>query len=172
MRLRIVATGPVYVCLKAGDRTLVNGQTLQAGQRTPTFRSRRFRLTLGNNAVRLRINGQHAQRARRRREPIGLQITPRRRPPAAVGGQAPRLQSVSVRAGIVVTGTEVLTGRVLDRNGPWLSERLLELGADPTAIVVVGDRPEDILRALRFLAARGLRADRARAAASGRPPTT
>jgi len=62
---------------------------------------------------------------------------------------------VSVRAGIVVTGTEVLTGRVVDRNGPWLSEQLLGLGADPIAIAVVGDRPEDILRALRFLASEG-----------------
>ncbi len=62
---------------------------------------------------------------------------------------------MSVRAGIVVTGTEVLTGRVLDRNGPWLSEQLLELGADPIATAVVGDRPADILRALRFLAAEG-----------------
>jgi nicotinamide-nucleotide amidase len=60
---------------------------------------------------------------------------------------------MSVRAGIVVTGTEVLTGRVSDRNGPWLSERLLELGADVVGIAVVGDRPGDILRALRFLAA-------------------
>jgi nicotinamide-nucleotide amidase len=62
---------------------------------------------------------------------------------------------MSVRAGIVVTGTEVLTGRVADRNGPWLSERLLDLGADVVAIAVVGDRPDDILRALRFLAAEG-----------------
>lgn len=62
---------------------------------------------------------------------------------------------MSVRAGIVVTGTEVLTGRVSDRNGPWLSERLQGLGADPIAIAVVGDRPEDILRALRFLTAEG-----------------
>ena len=30
------------------------------------------------------------------------------------------------RAGILVTGTEVLTGRVTDRNGPWLAERLKE----------------------------------------------
>ncbi|MEJ7798756.1 MAG: competence/damage-inducible protein A [Solirubrobacteraceae bacterium] len=59
----------------------------------------------------------------------------------------------ALRAGIVVTGTEVLTGRVADRNGPWLSDRLLELGADTAAIVVVGDRPQEILRALRFLAA-------------------
>jgi nicotinamide-nucleotide amidase len=62
---------------------------------------------------------------------------------------------VTVRAGIVVTGTEVLTGRVSDRNGPWLSQRLLELGADVVAIAVVGDRPADVLRALRFLAAEG-----------------
>ena len=62
---------------------------------------------------------------------------------------------MSVRAGIVVTGTEVLTGRVSDRNGPWLSDRLLELGADTAAIVVVGDRPLEILRALRFLAGEG-----------------
>ena len=62
---------------------------------------------------------------------------------------------MSVRAGIVVTGTEVLTGRVSDRNGPWLSDRLLELGADTAAIVVVGDRPQEILRGLRFLAGEG-----------------
>ena len=62
---------------------------------------------------------------------------------------------MSIRAGIVVTGTEVLTGRVSDRNGPWLSEQLLALGADPIAIAVVGDRPDDILRALRFLASEG-----------------
>ena len=37
---------------------------------------------------------------------------------------------MSARAGIVVTGTEVLTGRVADRNGPWLSDRLRELGVD------------------------------------------
>ena len=34
---------------------------------------------------------------------------------------------MSARAGIVVTGTEVLSGRVSDRNGPWLSDRLREL---------------------------------------------
>lgn len=63
---------------------------------------------------------------------------------------------MSVRAGIVVTGTEVLTGRVVDRNGPWLSDELLELGVDVVAIAVVGDRPEDILTALRFLTAEGV----------------
>jgi hypothetical protein len=45
---------------------------------------------------------------------------------------------VSARAGIVVTGTEVLTGRVSDRNGPWLSDRLRELGVDLAHIAIVG----------------------------------
>jgi nicotinamide-nucleotide amidase len=62
---------------------------------------------------------------------------------------------VSARAGVVVTGTEVLTGRVVDRNGPWLSDRLLELGVELTATVVVGDRPQDMLAALGSLADQG-----------------
>ncbi len=61
-----------------------------------------------------------------------------------------------VRAGIVVTGTEVLTGRIADRNGPWVSERLAELGVDVAHILVVGDRPADLEAALRFMAAEGM----------------
>jgi len=60
------------------------------------------------------------------------------------------------RAGIVVTGTEVLTGRVIDRNGPWLADRLFELGVDLAHIDIVGDRPGDMLAAMRFMAAEGL----------------
>jgi len=59
---------------------------------------------------------------------------------------------VGTRAGIVVTGTEVLTGRVADRNGPWLAERLREQGVDVAHVVVVGDRPDDLHAALEFLA--------------------
>jgi nicotinamide-nucleotide amidase len=61
-----------------------------------------------------------------------------------------------VRAGIVVTGTEVLTGRVPDRNGPWLAEALRARGVDVGSVVVVGDRPEDLRAALAFLTGRGL----------------
>jgi competence/damage-inducible protein CinA-like protein len=60
------------------------------------------------------------------------------------------------RAGILVTGTEVLTGIISDRNGPWLSERLLDLGVDTAVIQIVGDRPEDLEAALRYMAAEGL----------------
>jgi len=64
--------------------------------------------------------------------------------------------STAPRAGIVVTGTEVLTGRVTDRNGPWLAERLKELGVDVAYTTIVGDRPGDMEAALRFMAKEGL----------------
>jgi len=63
---------------------------------------------------------------------------------------------VSARAGIVVTGTEVLTGRVADRNGPWIADRLLELGVELAHITICGDRASDIEAQLRFLADEGV----------------
>jgi nicotinamide-nucleotide amidase len=63
---------------------------------------------------------------------------------------------VGVRAGIVVTGTEVLTGRVQDRNGPWLADRLLELGVELAHVTICGDRAADIEAQLRFLAGEGV----------------
>ena len=55
-----------------------------------------------------------------------------------------------------MTGTEVLTGRVADRNGPWVADRLLELGVDLAHITICGDRPADIDAQLRFLRAEGV----------------
>ncbi len=66
------------------------------------------------------------------------------------------MSAPSVRAGIVVTGTEVLNGRVADRNGPWISERLAELGVEVANILCVGDRPDDLEAALRFMESEGL----------------
>jgi nicotinamide-nucleotide amidase len=60
------------------------------------------------------------------------------------------------RAGILITGTEVLTGIISDRNGPWLSERLLEIGVDPELIQIVGDRADDLMAGLRFMAGEGV----------------
>lgn len=59
---------------------------------------------------------------------------------------------MTIRAGVVVTGTEVLSGIITDRNGPWISERLRELGIQITHIVTVGDRRQDLQAALQFLA--------------------
>ena len=63
---------------------------------------------------------------------------------------------MSARAGIVVTGTEVLTGRVQDRNGPWLADRLLELGIELAHISIVGDRRGDMDAQLQFMADQGV----------------
>jgi nicotinamide-nucleotide amidase len=61
------------------------------------------------------------------------------------------------RAGILITGTEVLTGIIRDRNGPWLSERLREAGVDAAMIQIVGDRRDDLLTTLRFMSDSGMR---------------
>jgi len=63
---------------------------------------------------------------------------------------------MSVRAGILVTGTEVLSGYVTDRNGPWISERLAGLGVEVEEITVVGDRAEDLEGALCHMRDQGL----------------
>ncbi len=62
---------------------------------------------------------------------------------------------MSVRAGILVTGTEVITTRITDRNGPWVSQRLAALGVEVAHILVVGDRSSDVEAGLRFMAAEG-----------------
>jgi nicotinamide-nucleotide amidase len=61
-----------------------------------------------------------------------------------------------IRAGIVVTGTEVLTGRIADANGPWISEQLAGLGVEVAHIMVVADRPGDLEAALGFMAGEGM----------------
>ena len=56
--VKIEATGQLYVCLRdASGRRLVDGVILQPGAATRTFRSSKFRLALGNNEVRLLVNG-------------------------------------------------------------------------------------------------------------------
>jgi len=66
------------------------------------------------------------------------------------------MSAAPVRAGIVVTGTEVITGRIADKNGPWVSEALAELGIEVAHILIVADRPGDLEAALRFLAEEGM----------------
>ena len=59
---------------------------------------------------------------------------------------------MTVRAGIVVTGTEVISGIIPDGDGPWVSERLREHGVEVADIVIVADRRDDVRAALDFLA--------------------
>ncbi len=73
-----------------------------------------------------------------------------------MGTHPTTLDAVSVRAGIIVTGTEILTGRIADQNGPWLSTQLLALGVDVAHITICGDRPADLTAQLRFLTDQGV----------------
>ncbi|HEY5427513.1 MAG TPA: competence/damage-inducible protein A [Solirubrobacteraceae bacterium] len=75
---------------------------------------------------------------------------------APADAAAPEPGPAPPRAGILVTGTEVLTGIISDRNGPWLSERLREIGVDAAMIQIVGDRPDDLLAALRCMSEAGM----------------
>jgi nicotinamide-nucleotide amidase len=49
----------------------------------------------------------------------------------------------------------VLAGRVRDRNGPWLADRLAELGVELAHVLITGDRPADLLASLEFMRAEG-----------------
>ncbi len=57
----------------------------------------------------------------------------------------------NLKAGVLVTGTEVLTAVIRDENGPWLSGRFLELGIELMEIMVVADRPADLLAGLQHM---------------------
>ena len=77
--VQLVPTAPVSVCLvDARGRILIGNLILQPGEPTERFRSRRFRLVLGNNAVRLKIDGRNRP-VPPSAEPIGYEITPRGR---------------------------------------------------------------------------------------------
>ena len=65
-------------------------------------------------------------------------------------------ETAPVRAGFVITGTEVLAGRVRDRNGPWLADRLAEMGVELAHVLITGDRPADLLSALGFMRKEGV----------------
>ena len=57
--LSIVPTGTVYVCLVDGTgHKLINEQTLSAGAAVPVQKAPKLLLTLGNNAVTLKVNGR------------------------------------------------------------------------------------------------------------------
>ena len=53
------------------------------------------------------------------------------------------------RAAIVVTGSELVRGERVDRNGPFLAAETVRLGLEPERIAIVGDRAEDLEPAFR-----------------------
>jgi cytoskeleton protein RodZ len=78
--VRIAATGTVYVCMEdARGRPVIDEQTLQAGQRTRTYRGRRFRVTFGNEAASMRVNGR-TYRVASSSAAVGYDLRPGRAP--------------------------------------------------------------------------------------------
>jgi molybdenum cofactor synthesis domain-containing protein len=51
-------------------------------------------------------------------------------------------------ASLVVVGSEVLSAKVPDENGPWLARRLRELGVELRSVTTVADRVDDIVEAV------------------------
>jgi nicotinamide-nucleotide amidase len=61
----------------------------------------------------------------------------------------------TVRAAVLVTGTELVRGERTDLNGPFLAQELTRRGLEPARVTIVGDRPGELAAALEA----GLRAD-------------
>jgi hypothetical protein len=80
VRLRLVATGPVYVCLVDSDgKQVIDEQTLAAGTRTKVFTSRVFRTNFGNDNVQMVVNGKTFS-VEASPDPIGYVLRPGRAP--------------------------------------------------------------------------------------------
>ncbi len=88
VKLQLVPTGTVYVCLVNGAGTkLINEQTFTAGQTIPTATAPKLLLTLGNNSVQMKVNGHTVPVAasgaaiRFLIDPTGVHPTPSSTPP-------------------------------------------------------------------------------------------
>jgi hypothetical protein len=57
-RLTLIPTGEVYVCLRNAANRLIVNTTLTPDNGPESFRGKRFRVTVGNSDIRLRINGR------------------------------------------------------------------------------------------------------------------
>jgi cytoskeletal protein RodZ len=58
VKLELIPTGQVYVCLTNGSgKQLIPGQIFNTGQTIPVETGSKLLLTLGNNAVKMKVNG-------------------------------------------------------------------------------------------------------------------
>ena len=61
-RLRLVPTGEVFVCVvDAQGKPVIANETLSPGSQTEEFRSKSFKIGLGNGSVTLRVNGKDVE---------------------------------------------------------------------------------------------------------------
>jgi cytoskeletal protein RodZ len=84
----IAATGQVYVCMEdARGRPVVDKRTMEAGQKTRTYRSRSFKVTFGTAAARIRQNGK-SYRVAESKDPVGYSLRSGRKPQRITTGLA------------------------------------------------------------------------------------
>jgi cytoskeleton protein RodZ len=58
VKLQLIPTGQIYVCVVNGTgKKLIPGQIFTAGQTIPTQHAPKLLLTLGNNSVKMKVNG-------------------------------------------------------------------------------------------------------------------
>jgi cytoskeleton protein RodZ len=89
VKLRLVATGDVYVCLvDAAGRRLINGLTMTAGQRSKRFKARRLRANFGTSNVRMQVGGKTYVVAPSP-NPVGYELRPGRKPRRLPDAQRP-----------------------------------------------------------------------------------
>ncbi|MBV9000241.1 MAG: DUF4115 domain-containing protein [Solirubrobacterales bacterium] len=73
--LKLVPTSTVYVCVEDGNgKRLVPGVIYSAGQSIPTQTAKKLVITLGDSAVRMKVNGKTVPVAQG--APIGYELTP------------------------------------------------------------------------------------------------
>jgi Helix-turn-helix domain/RodZ C-terminal domain len=89
VRFQIVATGAVWVCLEDGaGKALVNQRTMQAGEKTKTFRGKHFVVAFGNGSARMRINGRTVT-VPSRSDAVGYDLRAGRKPRELPTGRRP-----------------------------------------------------------------------------------
>jgi cytoskeletal protein RodZ len=77
-RLALLPTGDVYVCLRNAQDKLIVNTTLTPDSATKTYRGKRFRVTVGNSSLTMRVNGRSLKVAPRATATT-FEITPRGR---------------------------------------------------------------------------------------------
>ncbi len=93
VRLQLIASGPVYVCLvDARGRQVIDEETLDADSPRRTYTSRSFRTNFGNDNVRMRVNGK-TYRVAESADPVGYELRPGRRPRRLSDAQRPDCSS-------------------------------------------------------------------------------
>jgi len=93
VRLQLIATAPVYVCVvDARGRQVVDEETLDADSPRRTYVSRSFRTNFGNNNVSMRVNGK-TYRVAPSTEAIGYELRPGRRPKRLSNARRPDCSS-------------------------------------------------------------------------------